>query len=53
MSPRYFSKFTNNPSSEGGWYHFTGANFKPGDPEYNMYIKFKLFKYKFKKLFKK
>lgn len=53
MSPRYFAKFSNNPNADSEWYHFTGANFRPGDPEYKMYIKFKLFKYKFKKLFRK
>jgi hypothetical protein len=52
MSPRYFSKFTNTPSAESAWYHFTGENFQPGDPEYKMYVKFKIFKYRLKKIFR-
>jgi hypothetical protein len=52
MSPRYFAKFSNNPSAESNWYHFAGEHFQPGDPEYKMYLKYKIFKYRLKKLFR-
>jgi len=52
MSPRYFAKFTNNPGAESNWYHFAGEHFQPGDPEYKMYLKYKIFKYRLRKLFR-
>jgi len=52
MSPRYFAKFSNNPSAESHWYHFAGEHFQPGDPEYKMYLKYKIFKYRLRKLFR-
>jgi hypothetical protein len=52
MSPRYFAKFSNSPAAEDSWYHFTGSNFQPGDPEYKMYIRFKIFKSRLKKIFR-
>jgi len=52
MSPRYFAKFSNTPSAESNWYHFAGEHFQPGDPEYKMYLKYKIFKYRLKKLFR-